>query len=124
MLFFTKGYQQNVRDIVKGAIFDEGHGEMVIVKAIEVASLCEHHLVPFVGKVCHLHFIPSYSESTETATELTVPTDAYRLYPGQEGHWHIETTPYSRGIRPSATNTRATDQRSCNIIGKRHHGCA
>lgn len=51
MLFFTKGYQENVRDIVNDAIFNEGHNELVIVKDIEVFSLCEHHMVPFTGKV-------------------------------------------------------------------------
>ncbi|KAK4153643.1 hypothetical protein C8A00DRAFT_15132 [Chaetomidium leptoderma] len=58
MLHFTKGYQENVRDIVNGAIFQEGHNEMVIVKDIEIFSMCEHHLVPFTGKM-HIGYIPA-----------------------------------------------------------------
>lgn len=57
MLNFTQGYQENVRDIVNNAIFHEGHNELVIVKDIEVFSLCEHHMVPFTGKM-HIGYIP------------------------------------------------------------------
>lgn len=55
MLFFTKGYEENVRDLMNGAVFHEDHDELVMVKDIEIFSLCEHHMVPFTGKVSVSH---------------------------------------------------------------------
>ncbi|CAF2112219.1 unnamed protein product [Rotaria magnacalcarata] len=51
LVFFTKGYEQSIRDVVSDAIFDEECENMVVVKEIDMYSLCEHHMVPFFGKV-------------------------------------------------------------------------
>ena len=56
--FLTKGYSENVDEILKGALFDVQYDEMVIIRNIEVYSLCEHHLLPFFGK-CHVGYLPS-----------------------------------------------------------------
>ena len=57
MTFLTKGYREDAAKILRGALFDVDYDEMVIVRDIEVFSLCEHHMLPFFGKV-HVAYIP------------------------------------------------------------------
>ncbi len=56
--YLTKGYFENLDDIINGALFDSEMSEMVIVKDIELYSLCEHHMLPFLGK-CHVGYLPN-----------------------------------------------------------------
>lgn len=55
--FLTKGYSENIEEIINGALFDSDADEIVLVKDIELYSMCEHHLLPFIGK-CHVAYIP------------------------------------------------------------------
>ena len=57
MAYLTKGYQEDPHKLLRGALFDVDYDEMVIVKDVEMFSLCEHHMLPFFGKV-HVAYIP------------------------------------------------------------------
>lgn len=58
MRYLTRGYEQDVQQVLNNAVFTEAYDDMILVKNIEFASLCEHHLLPFIG-VCHVGYLPA-----------------------------------------------------------------
>ncbi|MBT3812707.1 MAG: GTP cyclohydrolase I FolE, partial [Gammaproteobacteria bacterium] len=56
--FLNNGYEKTLEEVLNGAIFEADTEDMVIVKDIELYSLCEHHLLPFIGK-CHVAYLPT-----------------------------------------------------------------
>ena len=56
--YLTRGYHQSIDDVVNNAIFESENDQMILVKDIELYSLCEHHMLPFIGK-CHVAYIPT-----------------------------------------------------------------
>ncbi len=55
--FLTKGYKETVEEVINGAMFESNCSEMILIADIELYSMCEHHLLPFIGK-CHVAYIP------------------------------------------------------------------
>ena len=76
--FLTQGYQQDGGEIVRSALFDEPYNHMVLVKDIELFSLCEHHMMPFIGKA-HVAYIPKGKITGLSKIARVVETYARRL---------------------------------------------
>lgn len=76
--FLTKGYWENGKQIILDATFDEKYQQMVIVKDIELYSMCEHHMLPFIGK-CHVAYIPNGRITGLSKIARVVETYARRL---------------------------------------------
>ena len=58
MEFLTRGYNQTLEQVVNNALFDSNTSEMIVVQDIELYSMCEHHILPFIGK-CHVAYVPT-----------------------------------------------------------------
>ena len=78
MRFFTRGYQEDPAEILTGALFDVDYDEMVLVRDIDFYSLCEHHMVPFFGRV-HVGYIPNGKVVGLSKIPRTVDVFARRL---------------------------------------------
>ena len=76
--FLTQGYAQNGTEIIRQAVFDEEYKQMVIVKDIELYSMCEHHMLPFIGKA-HVAYIPDGKITGLSKIARVVDTYARRL---------------------------------------------
>lgn len=76
--YLTRGYQEDGTVIVKSALFDEKYQQMVLVKDIELYSLCEHHMLPFIGKA-HVAYIPNGKITGLSKVARVVETYARRL---------------------------------------------
>lgn len=78
MQFLTKGYQENGEEIICSALFEEKYQQMVLVKDIEIFSICEHHMLPFIGKA-HIAYIPNGKITGLSKIARVVDTYARRL---------------------------------------------
>ena len=78
MQFLTKGYDEDPAEILRSALFKEEYKQMVVVKDIELYSICEHHMLPFYGK-CHVAYIPNGYITGLSKVARVVETFARRL---------------------------------------------
>ncbi len=78
MQFLTQGYEQSPEDILRGAMFREDYKQMVIVRDIDFYSMCEHHMLPFFGKV-HIGYIPNGIQNTLNPLGVIVVVEAEHM---------------------------------------------
>ena len=81
--FLTQGYRQNLDQIINGAVFESNASEIILVKDIELYSLCEHHLLPFIGRA-HVAYLPNGKVIGLSKVARIVDVFARRLVPDDE----------------------------------------
>ena len=112
--YLTSGYGKNADDLLNGALFDVAYDEMVMVRDIEVFSLCEHHLLPFFGK-CHVAYIPNGKVIGLSKIPRLVDMYARRLQVQERLTMQIATTINDR-IRPKGVAVVVEAQHLCMIM--------
>ena len=114
MRFLTRGYAQDVDELLNGAYFKVNYDEMVIVKDIEVYSLCEHHLLPFFGR-CHVGYLPSGRVIGLSKIPRIVDMFARRLQVQERLTQQIAETVNSK-IRPKGVAVVVEAQHLCMLM--------
>jgi len=123
MQYLTKGYQADPEETLLGAMFDVAYDEMVIVKDIEMFSLCEHHLLPFFGKV-HVAYIPSGKVIGLSKIPRLVDVFARRLQVQERLTTQIADA-IERAIRPQGVGVVVEARHLCMMmrgVEKQHSG--
>jgi GTP cyclohydrolase I len=111
MKFLTQGYTQDIDEVVNNALFPTTSSDMVIVKNIELYSLCEHHLLPFIGK-CHVAYLPADTVIGLSKVARIVDMYAHRLQIQERLTQQI-----------AETILHITDARGIGVIIESQHMC-
>jgi hypothetical protein len=98
----TGGVLIDLKDVINDAIFAENHDEMVLVREIDISSLCEHHLVPFTGKVRQLC-------SGLRVFLNSINSGRHCIHPKPTCSRHLQIGPHCRNFQPSAAGAGTTD---------------
>ncbi|GAB1519069.1 hypothetical protein RhiTH_002135 [Rhizoctonia solani] len=105
LLWMTKGYEEKLSEVINNAVFAEDHDEMVIVRDIDVFSLCEHHMVPFTGKVTDTSTSPNYPRSDRILLQISIGYIPNKLVLGLSKLARIAET-FSRRLQVQERLTR------------------
>lgn len=110
----TRGYQQDPHEVLRSALFDVSYDEMVIVKDIEVFSLCEHHLLPFFGKI-HIAYIPNKKVIGLSKTARLVDIFARRFQIQERLTQQVADT-IQEAIKPAGVGVVCEAQHLCMMM--------
>lgn len=111
--FLTRGYQQSVEDVVNNALFPSDSSEMVLVQDVEMYSMCEHHLLPFMG-VAHVAYLPNKEGRITGLSKLARLVDVCAKRPGLQERM---TTMIADALE------RALDPRGVLVVLEARHLC-